>query len=271
MSLFIDAEALLVLLQQSTPLILDCRYDLADRESGRRRYLQGHLPGSIHVSLDDDCCAAIGEHGGRHPLPAIPEMAALFGRLGIERGVTDVICLDDEGGCYAAHVWWMLRYLGHEKARVLDGGFTSWLRAGGEAKLTLPEARSVVFTPSPRHEMLAGRQEVRNGEAMLLIDCRAEERYRGEHETIDPVAGHIPGAINMPWRELVASDGRFKNIGALADLLTGVDERAVMYCGSGVTACVNVLAAAEADLGLPRLYAGGWSDWITWPEHPVAR
>jgi len=269
MSFLIEAASLIQLLQQSNPVVLDCRYDLDDRQSGMRRYLDGHIPGSLYLSLDNDCTAPLSEHGGRHPLPSIFNMTALFSRLGIERGVTDVVCLDDEGGCYAAHVWWMLRYLGHNRARVLNGGFSAWLRAGGTVTSNSSATQSAVFIPNPRPEMLASMEGVLKGDAMLLVDCRAAERYRGENETIDPVAGHIPSAINVPWRDLVTDAGRFKSVGVFADSLTGIDERSIVYCGSGVTACVNVLAAAEADLGIPRLYAGGWSDWITWPENPI--
>jgi thiosulfate/3-mercaptopyruvate sulfurtransferase len=270
MSILLEASALKEMLFSESPVILDCRYDLSDRESGRRRYREGHIPGARYVSLDVDCCATAGAHGGRHPLPTVADMALLFGKLGIERSVTPVVCLDDDGGCFAAHVWWMLRYLGHDVVRILHGGHSAWRSAGGALTTDIPEPRTTTFHPLPQQDMLADMKQVREGDMMLLVDCRAEERYRGEHETIDPVAGHIPGAINIPWRDFTTDDGRFRDVGALADALTGVDERSVVYCGSGVTACVAVLAAAEAGLGLPRLYAGGWSDWITWEGNPVA-
>jgi thiosulfate/3-mercaptopyruvate sulfurtransferase len=270
MSILIEASALQELLVSEFPVILDCRYDLADPESGLRRYREGHIPGAHYVALDRDCCAKVGVHGGRHPLPTIAEMASLFGKLGIERTVTPVVCLDDDDSCFAAHVWWMLRYLGHDVVRVLQGGQSAWRRIGGALTTDISESVETAFHPLPQPHMLADMDQVRNGDRMLLVDCRTEERYRGEHETIDPVAGHIPGAINIPWRDLVTDDGRFCSVGVLADKLTGIDERSVVYCGSGVTACVAVLAAAEAGLGLPRLYAGGWSDWITWKGNPVA-
>ena len=255
----------------STPVLLDCRYDLADLEDGRVRYLREHLPGAQYVSLDDDCCAPIGTHGGRHPLPTTDAMAALFSRLGIERGSTPGLAYDDEGGCYAARVWWMLRYCGHEDVRVLDGGFTAWKEAGGALTREVPEVSATVFIPEVQAELIADERNVRERDAsQLLIDCRAQERFTGAQETIDRVAGHIPGAFNVPWKGLVEEDGRFRSVSTLADQLTAVDERSIMYCGSGVTACVNILAAELCALGLPRLYAGSWSDWITWPENPVA-
>ena len=269
MSHLIDSTQLLAQMQRDDVLVLDCRYDLADRESGRKRYAQGHIPGSLYISLDDDCCAALSEHGGRHPLPTIEEMAGLFSRIGIERGKTQVVCLDDEASCYAAHVWWMLRYLGHDEVCILDGGFAAWVRTGGAIVSTASECHPREFSPLPRPFMLASRDDVLDGTSALLVDCRAPERFRGEQETIDPEAGHIPGAYNVPWRDLLTEDGRFRRPSELADALTGLDERATVYCGSGVTACVNIFAAAVAGLGMPRLYAGGWSDWITWPGHQV--
>jgi thiosulfate/3-mercaptopyruvate sulfurtransferase len=265
------ADLQLQLRSDHPPVILDCRYDLADTASGRVRYGQGHISGAQYLSLDDDCCNVIGVHGGRHPLPSVDAMAALFSRCGVTRGETPVVAYDDEGGCYAAHVWWMLRYLGHENVRVLDGGFAAWKEADGTVtgEVTAPEPAR--FIPDVQEHMRVAAEQVAARDASsLLIDCRAHERFTGKEEPLDPVAGHIPGAFNVPWRDLVDDAGRFLPIAALAEQLTAVDERSIMYCGSGVTACVNVLAAEHCALGLPRLYAGSWSDWISWPENPVA-
>ncbi|MCB2203322.1 sulfurtransferase [bacterium] len=261
------------LMKLQTPVLrLDCRYDLADPGDGRVRYGRGHLPGASYVSLDDDLCAPLHEHGGRHPLPSIEAMTVLFSRLGVERNGTHVVVYDDEGGCYAARLWWMLRYMGHERVQVLDGGFSAWQTNGGEVTKEVPDRVPAAFEADVQQEMLASLKDVVEKPAPeLLIDCRAAERFAGKHEPIDRVAGHIPGAFNMPWMELVGEDGSLRPLGELSELLIGVDERSIMYCGSGVTACVNVLAAEQSSLGLPRLYAGGWSDWITWPENPIAR
>ncbi|MDT8324017.1 MAG: sulfurtransferase [Bacteroidota bacterium] len=263
------------LLQQTSsamlPVILDCRYDLADTANGRVHYGQGHIPGAQYLSLDDDCCAAIGAHGGRHPLPSVAAMAALFSGCGVTRGETPVVAYDDEGGCFAARVWWMLRYLGHEDVRVLDGGFTAWKEAGGTVTREQPVPIPASFVPAVQEQMRVDAGEVSARDAStLLIDCRAHERFTGREEPIDPVAGHIPGAFNVPWKDLVEEDGRFRPVAALAEQLTAVDERSIMYCGSGVTACVNILAAEHCALGLPRLYAGSWSDWIARSDSPVA-
>ena len=254
------------------PLLCDCRFDLAQPEDGRRRYDEGHIPGAYYISLDEDLTAALGEHGGRHPLPDIKDMEVLFSRLGIERGRTEVVAYDDEGGCHAARLWWMLRFCGHDRVRVLDGGLAAWIADGGGTTTDLPPAAVPArFTADVREHMRASAEDVaRRGPSDILFDCRAPQRFSGEEETIDPVAGHIPGAINVPWQDMQRADGRFVAVSRMADLLAVVDERSILYCGSGVTACVNVLAAEHAGLGTPRLYAGGWSDWISYPDHPVA-
>lgn len=270
-SLITAVELLPLMRSAPPPVILDCRYDLADTANGRLRYGQGHLPGAQYVSLDEDCCAAVGAHGGRHPLPSVAAMAALFSRCGITRGETPVVAYDDEGGCFAAHLWWMLRYLGHEDVRVLDGGFAAWSEAGGEVTRAVYAPVPAAFVPAVLEHMRVDVAAVRDRDASeLLIDCRAHARYTGQEEPIDRVAGHIPGAFNVPWQDLVGDDGHFRSVAELAGQLTAVDERSIMYCGSGVTACVNILAAEQCALGLPRLYAGSWSDWISWPDNPVA-
>ncbi|MBE0645813.1 MAG: sulfurtransferase [Bacteroidetes bacterium] len=254
----------------SSVLLFDCRFDLAQPADGRRRFDEGHIPGANYVSLDDDLTAPLAEHGGRHPLPTVEDMQALFGRLGIERGKTAVVAYDDEGGCYAARLWWMLRYCGQENVRVLDGGFTAWKDMGGEVSGESAAPVPVLFTAEVQSEMLASMEDVRDRTASeILFDCRASERFTGEEETIDVKAGHIPGAINVPWRDLVAENGHFVSIARMADALAVADERSIVYCGSGVTACVNVLAAARAGLDIPRLYAGSWSDWISYEENPI--
>lgn len=256
------------------PLLFDCRFDLSQPGDGRRRYGEGHIPGAYYVSLDKDLTAPLGQHGGRHPLPEIKDMEVLFSRLGIERGRTEVVTYDDEGGCYAARLWWMLRYCGHDRVRVLDGGLAAWIAEGGGTTTDIapaPAPAPARFTAEVREELRASAGDVSHrGPSDILFDCRAPIRFTGEEETIDPVAGHIPGAINVPWQDMLRADGRFVAVSRMADLLAVADERSILYCGSGVTACVNVLAAEHAGLGIPRLYAGGWSDWISYPDNPIA-
>lgn len=266
----ISAHELKELINTSAPRILDCRFDLTNPEDGRRRYAEGHIPNAVYLHLDEDLCGPVTAHGGRHPLPSLERMARLFARVGIRHGDTPVVAYDDDGGCFAARAWWMLRYCGHDIVRVLDGGYAAWKAAGGDSSIATPVPVPAEFVPKPREEMLVRMEQVRDRVPdELLIDCRAPERYSGKVEPLDFKAGHIPGAYNVYWREMVAQDGHCQPIVHMAELLTGVDERSIMYCGSGVTSCVNVLAAERAGLGLPRLYAGSWSDWITYPENPV--
>lgn len=255
----------------SATLVIDCRFDLAVPGDGLKRFNEGHVPAAIYVPLEGDLTGPLGKHGGRHPLPSVEEMQALFGRLGIEAGKTAVVVYDDEGGCYAARLWWMLRYCGHDKVRVLDGGWTVWKESGGAVSTEFRAAPPTNFIAAPRPEMLAAMEDVRDrGSSDILFDCRAAERFSGEEETLDAKAGHIPGALNVPWRDMVSENGSFVDVARMADALAVADDRSIMYCGSGVTACVNILAAVRAGLDLPRLYPGSWSDWISYAENPIA-
>jgi thiosulfate/3-mercaptopyruvate sulfurtransferase len=267
----ITPEELRTLLTSSPLRVFDCRFDLADPRYGRERYAEGHVPGSVYVSLDEDLTAPLGAHGGRHPLPSVSEMSACFGRLGIRRGAHSVVAYDDAGGPYAARLWWMLRYCGHDDVRVLDGGWQAWLEHGGAVATDEGGYTGEQFFAEPRSWMLVDVDTVRRlGGSERLFDSRAHERYTGENETIDPVAGHIPGAVNLPWEGALGDSLRMLPRDVLAARYANTDSSSVYYCGSGVTACVNLLAAEEAGCELPRLYGGGWSDWITWPDAPMA-
>jgi thiosulfate/3-mercaptopyruvate sulfurtransferase len=257
--------------------VVDCRFALADPEHGEAAYLAGHIPGAVYAHLDRDLAGAVVPgHTGRHPLPEPAALAATLGRWGIDAR-TQVVAYDDAGGAMAARLWWMLRWLGHDAVAVMDGGWPAWLardrpvRAGRETR----PARS--FNPRPRPEMLADAAEVlrlRSDPSARVLDARSADRYRGENETIDPVAGHIAGAVSAPFAENLASDGAFRSPDALkthysAILGTVSPDRAVVYCGSGVTAAHNLLALAHAGLDGARLYAGSWSEWITDPARPI--
>lgn len=253
-------------------IIFDVRYDLMDKNAGKQAYLQGHIPAAIYVDLHDDLSRPPATNRGRHPLPTVDTMNTLFSELGV-RPDMQVIVYDDAGGSFAARLWWMLRHMQHEKVAVLDGGWQSWIDAGGPISST-PEARSKCeFNHSALEHDVIDIEQVET--SRMLIDSRDPVRYRGESEPIDKAAGHIPGAINRFWKDNLSDNGCFKKKQTLKqefeEMLAGTpSEDAVFYCGSGVTACHNLLAAAHADLKLPKLYAGSWSEWSSTPGKPVA-
>lgn len=260
-------------------VVVDCRFNLGDTEAGRRVYRNGHIPGARYMHLDEGLSGPIVPgRTGRHPLPN-PDVAALrFERLGIGNEV-QVIAYDDAGGMIAARLWWMLRWLGHDAVAVLDGGWPRWIAEGRPAGTAIPEPQPRAFIPHPRPGFLVDAEtvdQIRRQPEFKLVDSRAAERYRGEVEPIDPVAGHIPGALNLPNDENVGADGLFLSDEALQrrfrQALASADaEHTVFYCGSGVSACRNILAYKHAGLGDAKLYPGSWSEWVTDPDREVER
>jgi thiosulfate/3-mercaptopyruvate sulfurtransferase len=259
--------------------VFDCRFVLADPAAGPKRYVEGHIPGSRHLHLDKDLASPVSLDTGRHPLPDPARLAELLGRMGIDDDI-QVVAYDDAGGAYAARLWWLLRWLGHRQAAVLDGGSQRWLQEGRPVTTELPQREPRKFTVQLQTGMWVTTAEVLelvNGRKRgQLMDARGASRYRGEEEPIDPVAGHVPGAINLPFSENLAADGRFKEPAVLAgrfeQALAGLSPaQAISMCGSGVTACHNLLAMETAGLTGARLYAGSWSEWIRDASRPVAR
>jgi thiosulfate/3-mercaptopyruvate sulfurtransferase len=258
-------------------VLVDCRADLKDHSAGARAYAEGHIPGAVFAALEGDLSGPPVTDRGRHPLPTPAALAALFGRLGIDAG-RQVVAYDDLGGAFAARLWWMLRYLGHHAVAVLEGGWPAWLAAGGpvETHPIHPVARPPVaqFSGTPATGRLATLAEVLA--APLLVDARDPARYRGDEEPLDPRAGHIPGARNHFFRRNLDEEGLFlppeRLREAFRESLGGgeITEDTIFYCGSGVTACQNILAAVRAGLPEPRLYAGSWSEWSRTPDLPVA-
>lgn len=269
----IDARELEFVHATPGSVIVDCRYDLRDPTAGFRAYLQGHVPGALYAHLHDDLSGPPTTDHGRHPLPAPDRLTELFSRLGIGHD-RQVIVYDDAGGSIAARLWWMLRYMGHRAVAVLDGGWQAWLELGLEAESGAEHGNPAVFTGQPEPRWLVRLEDVLA--VPLLVDSRDPARYAGETETLDPVAGHIPGARNHFWKDNLDASGRFLPAPRLRDQLLQVygatDPGAVaFYCGSGVSACHNVFAASVAGLPLPRLYVGSWSEWCADPARPVAR
>lgn len=254
-------------------VIVDCRYDLADPQLGGRVYRETHIAGAVFADVHDDLSGPPLTDNGRHPLPAAEQLNRLFSRLGINHD-TQVVAYDQVSGSFAGRLWWLLRYMGHEAVAVLDGGWPAWVNAGLPVRSGEETNKPGSFQGTPQSGWLVTANQV--PAVKLLVDSRDPARYRGEVEPIDPVAGHIPGAINRFWQENLDGPGLFKAPGVLRSefmaLLGKVSpEEAVFYCGSGVTACHNLLAATHAGLPLPKLYAGSWSDWCSAPERPVAK
>jgi thiosulfate/3-mercaptopyruvate sulfurtransferase len=253
-------------------IIVDCRFVMADTAAGRNEYQASHIPGAIYAHLDEDLSNPPATDNGRHPLPAPAVLRERFGQMGID-GSKQVVAYDNANGAYAARLWWLLRYMGHDAVAVLDGGWAAWQAAGFSVSSGVEEQTAVPFKGNPRTEWLVTADAVPS--AQLLVDSRAAPRYRGEVEPLDPVAGHIPGAKNYFYQRNWDDNGRYLSATAIKAQLREVlgetrAEEAVFYCGSGVTACVNLLALASAEMGNGRLYAGSWSDWCSDPARPIA-
>ena len=257
--------------------VFDCRHDLKNTGYGRQAYARGHIPGALFLHLDDDLSGVKNGSNGRHPLPEVAAFARRMSDCGVGDDV-QVVAYDNEGGIFAARLWWMLRWLGHERVAVLDGGLAGWKRG----KRVLEEAAPVVapreFVARPRDLSVSTAQVLAdlNAPSMLILDARSPERFRGENETLDPVGGHIPGAVNRFYFDNLDDAGcYFKPAGELRAefdaILGGRPASAVVQqCGSGVTACHNLLAMELAGLSGSRLYPGSWSEWCADPARPVA-
>ncbi len=254
--------------------LVDCRFVLGQPDVGASAYRAEHLPAAVYFDLERDLSAPIGEHGGRHPLPDLEELACKLGQHGIGND-DQIVAYDDQGGAMASRFWWLLKYMGHDKVAVLEGSFTAWKEAGLPTTSEIAPVSATSFTVQSQPDMLVQMEEVRtklgNGET-LLIDSREGVRYLGLQEPIDPVAGHIPGAVNHFWKESLNEDGTWKSAAEQKLRFQALDpERdVIVYCGSGVTACPNVLALHEAGHRKVKLYAGSWSDWVSYKENPIA-
>jgi thiosulfate/3-mercaptopyruvate sulfurtransferase len=273
----IEAEALAPLLGDARLRVVDCRFDLARPAYGRAAYGEGHVPGAMFADLNTDLSAPATAAAGRHPLPAPEDFAARLRAWGVDSD-SRVVAYDDSNGAYAARLWWMLRWLGHDDVAVLDGGMRRWLQLGLPLSEDVPAPAPGNFIARPRPGMAVSAAAVLAAAPdplARILDARAPERYRGEVEPIDRIAGHIPGARNHPFGMSLDPHGRFlppetlRN--ALAASLDGVaPEAAIVYCGSGVTACHVLLALEHAGLAGARLYPGSWSEWSGDPSRPVA-
>jgi thiosulfate/3-mercaptopyruvate sulfurtransferase len=274
----IDVHALKTLLETSECRVVDCRFDLFDAGKGRADYLAGHIPGAVHADMDTDLAREIGPETGRHPLPDVADFCRTLARWGIGNQ-THVVACDHGNGSLAVRLWWMLKWLGHDNVSVLNGGIAAWEAAGEPLERDVPEYARTVFDASADDSMIATTQEIADavaaGRKINLIDARDAFRFRGEKEPIDSVAGRIPGARNLPLSRNLTTDGTFRSPAELAAVWadfqdSGADERAIVMCGSGVTACHLILSAALTGRELPKLYVGSWSEWIRDEKRPVA-
>jgi thiosulfate/3-mercaptopyruvate sulfurtransferase len=256
--------------------IVDCRANLSDAAWGRAEYQAAHIPGAVFADLNDDLAAPRTGTNGRHPLPSVESLAATFGRLGISNDV-QVIVYDQDTGLFASRMWWSLRYLGHDAVALLDGGWAKWIREGHPRVAGVETPRPATFTAAPRAGAHVDVNEVTARVAAggtRLVDARGPERFEGREETVDPVAGHIPGAVNHFYKWNLSPDGTMLPPEDLrrtfeAVLGTASPDRAVMYCGSGVSACHNLLAMEHAGLPGTPLYVGSWSEWSSDPARGV--
>jgi thiosulfate/3-mercaptopyruvate sulfurtransferase len=274
----VSASTLAAHLDQRDWRVFDCRFSLADPSAGERAYDEGHIAGARYVHLDRDLSGPITSGSGRHPLPDVDDFLCRLRRWGVGND-TQVVAYDDVGGAVAARLWWMLRWIGHTRVAVLDGGIDAWLRAGGGLTTAPPAGGAGNVEGAADDQEWLSSVQVQGALAdhlITLVDARGAERFRGEEEPIDPVAGRVPAAVSRPYSMNLGQDGCFLEAAELRrqfrQLCGSVDPREVVHmCGSGVTACHNLLAMEHAGLGGSRLYAGSWSEWIRDPARPVAR
>lgn len=276
-STLISVAQLATTLSNPNVVIVDCRFDLNDVEAGRRAYLESHIPGAVYAHLDADLSGAKTGRNGRHPLPDATDLRGTFSRLGIGND-TEVVAYDEGSAMYASRLWWLLRWMGHASVAVLDGGFAAWTAAGGATRGGEETNPPRTFTGAPRMDMIVDADTVgalAQRDDWRVIDARAPERYRGETEPLDRVPGHIPGARNRFFKDNL-QNGAFRDAAdlrrSLNDVLGGVAaDHVVAYCGSGVTACHNLLALEHAGMHGAKLYPGSWSEWSSDPSRPVER
>lgn len=254
--------------------VVDCRFVLGSPDKGREEYEAGHIPGAVYFDLEKDLSAPKAAHGGRHPWPKAEEIAEKLGQAGISNNTT-IIVYDEQKGAMAARAYWVLRYVGHKNVALLDGGFPAWKAAQQPVTAEIPSRPPVTYVPHVQTGWLRDVQDVRRNletKEALLIDSRAFTRYTGEEETVDPIGGHIPGALNYDWQHVVDEHGMWKTKEELEAHFTKLprDREVIVYCGSGVTACANLFALERLGYQNVKLYPGSWSDWISYPENEKA-
>jgi thiosulfate/3-mercaptopyruvate sulfurtransferase len=265
----ISAQWLAEHLDDPQVVIVDCRFSLADSQLGRQQYEASHISGAYYLDLNQDLSSSVQRHGGRHPLPDPAELANKLAAIGINSQKTLVVAYDDSRFAFAARLWWLLRYLGHQQVALLDGGFSGWQKSGYAVTNQLPKPQPGKFVPEIQSDWVVDINTVKVRKDLpnvVLVDSREGDRYRGEREPIDPIAGHIPGAVNYPWQDVSDSQGYVKPVSEQQQRWKDIQqaEEILVYCGSGVSACVNLLSLEMAGIQAAKLYAGSWSDWCSY-------
>ncbi len=272
----IDADWLFSRMNDSDIRIIDCRFQLGNASLGLNEYMKEHIEGSIFYDLEKDLSGPVIKHGGRHPLPSIEDLVDKLSATGIDESVT-VVAYDDQGGAFASRLWWLLSYLGHRNVYILDGGYSSWKEKGYPVNSDVPTFTRSNFKPEVRSNMVVDVDAVKKAietKSAILIDSREKNRYLGIEEPIDKVAGHIPGAVNSFWKDGLNELGKWKKSKEQTSRFTtivGEDDEIIVYCGSGITACPNIVALSEAGFDNVKLYSGSWSDWISYSENPIEK
>jgi len=272
----VSAEDVLNHLDNPHWRIVDCRFDLKDKHLGYEKYKLGHIPNAIYADLKKDLSSPVSEQSGRHPLPEVSAIIQKLGSWGIS-SQTQVVVYDDAHGSFAGRLWWLLNWLGHENVAVLNGGFGYWENLNYPITTDIPQIEPTTFTGRPDMSMIADMPVIENSltnDKLLLIDVRDPERYAGHVEPIDKIAGHVPGAINVPWKTNIDENGLYYSKAQLKDhysqLLVDMGAKDLVFmCGSGVTACHSLLAMKYIGISGAKLYPGSWSEWIQNPSHPV--
>lgn len=258
--------------KQDNTIIIDVRFKLNDEDAGRKMYLESHLPGAVYLDLNKDLSGRVEKHGGSHPLPDFDMFISKLENIGIDKDTT-IIIYDEGNDMFAARLWWLLEAIGHTKVYILEGGFREWIEEGNEVTAELPTIKPKTYKAKFQDEKVVDMKTVKEKlkKGTTLIDSRTEDRYLGDFEPLYSKAGHIPGAKNYPWNSVLSEDGEWLKGKALEEHFSGLDkdEEIIVSCGSGVSACVNILALKALGYKNVKLYSGSFSDWISYPENEI--
>ncbi|MFC7370705.1 sulfurtransferase [Fictibacillus iocasae] len=276
MTNFVSSEWLAQHILSPDIIVIDCRFSLSDKAAGQKWYVNDHITGAHYADLETDFSGTVSKHGGRHPLPDVNILSQFFGSCGISSEKI-VVAYDDSQYIFASRLWWLLRYLGHDRVVILKDGYTHYKEKGLPVSTKMPEKQTSVFKASIKPDMIVNMLEVRavsekRLKDAVIIDSREEQRYAGLHEPIDHQAGHIPGSINLPFMENF-EDGKWKTNDGLNERFSSLENNGekIVYCGSGITACVNILALEEIGMKQVKLYPGSWSDWISYSSNQIGK